>query len=333
MKDDGTMRAAVLLLALGEDEAAEVMKYLAPREVQRIGATMANLVSVDHSQIEEALEKLNESTSHQSFIGNDSDEFIKSVLNKALGEDVASNLLERIMSGREAGGLDSLRWMEPSTIADLVRSEHPQIIATILVHMEPSQASDVLGFFTPRLRQETMLRIATLDSVKPLALKELNEVLTKLLLSSKDSVKSKSLGGTRAAAEIMNYMSGENETGIIESLKGYDEVMAQKIIDSMFIFEDIATLEDSGIQLILRDIPSEQLVIALKGATEQMRTKIYKNMSTRAGEMLKEDLESRGPVKLSEVEATQKQILQVVRKMSDDGLIELGHKEDDEQYI
>lgn len=327
------MRAAVLLLALGEDAAADVMKFLNPREVQRIGTTMASLVRVDHSQIEDALEKLNESTSHQSFIGNDSDEFIKSVLKKALGDEVADNLLERILSGRDAGGLDSLRWMDPSIIADLVRNEHPQIIATILVHMEPSQASDVLGFFTPNLRQDTMLRIATLDSVKPLALKELNDVLTKLLLTSKDSSQGKSLGGTRAAAEIMNYMSGENETGIIESLKGYDEVMAQKILDSMFIFEDIATLKDSGIQLILRDIPTEQLVIALKGATEQMRTKIYNNMSTRAADMLKEDLESRGPVKLSEVEATQKQILQVVRKMSDDGLIELGHKEDDEQYI
>lgn len=327
------MRAAVLLLALGEEAAAEVMKFLNPRDVQRIGTTMAGLVRVDHSQIEEALEKLNEATSSQSLIGNDSDEFIKSVLKKALGDEVADNLIERIMSGRDAGGLDSLRWIDPAVIAELVRNEHPQIIATILVHMEPSQASDVLGLFTPNLRQDTMLRIATLDAVKPLALKELNDVLTKLLLTSKDSSKGKSLGGTRAAAEIMNYMSGENETGIIESLKGYDEVMAQKILDSMFIFEDIATLKDSVIQLILRDIPSEQLVIALKGATEQMRTKIYNNMSTRAAEMLKEDLENRGPVRLSEVEATQKQILQVVRKMADDGVIELGYKEDDEQYI
>lgn len=327
------MRAAVLLLALGEEAAAEIMKFLNPRDVQRIGTTMAGLVRVDHSQIEEALEKLNEATSSQSLIGNDSDEFIKSVLKKALGDEVAENLIERIMSGRDAGGLDSLRWMDPAVIAELVRNEHPQIIATILVHMEPSQASDVLGLFAPNLRQDTMLRIATLDSVKPLALKELNDVLTKLLLTSKDSNKGKSLGGTRAAAEIMNYMSGENETGIIESLKEYDEVMAQKILDSMFIFEDIATLKDSVIQLILRDIPSEQLVIALKGATEQMRTKIYNNMSTRAADMLKEDLENRGPVRLSEVEATQKQILQVVRKMADDGVIELGYIEDDEQYI
>ncbi len=327
------MRAAVLLLALGEDAAAEVMKFLNPRDVQRIGTTMAGLVRVDHSQIEEALEKLNEATSSQSLIGNDSDEFIKSVLKRALGDEVADNLIERIMSGRDAGGLDSLRWMDPAVIAELVRNEHPQIIATILVHMEPNQASDVLGLFTPNLRQDTMLRIATLDAVKPIALKELNDVLTKLLLTSKDSSKGKSLGGTRAAAEIMNYMSGDNETGIIESLKEYDEAMAQKILDSMFIFEDIATLKDSVIQLILRDIPSEQLVIALKGASEQMRTKIYNNMSTRAAEMLKEDLENRGPVRLSEVEATQKQILQAVRKMADDGVIELGYKEDDEQYI
>ncbi len=327
------MRSAVLLLALGEDEAAEVMKYLAPREVQRIGAAMANLVSVDHAQIESALEQLHTATNDKSIIGTDSDEFIRSVLNKALGEDVAANLLERILSGREAGGIDSLRWMDAPTVADLIRNEHPQIIATILVHIEPSQASDVLGHFPTRLRQDTMLRIATLDAVKPLALKELNDVLTKLMLTNKDGINKKSLGGTRAAAEIMNFMSGDNETSVMQGLKNYDESMAQKILDSMFIFEDISTLEDSGIQLILRDVPSESLVIALKGATEQMREKIYKNMSSRAAEMLKEDLETRGPVKLSEVEANQKQILQTVRKMSDDGLILLGGKQDDEEYI
>jgi flagellar motor switch protein FliG len=333
MKDDGTMRSAVLLLALGENEAAEVMKYLAPREVQRIGAAMANLVSVDHSQIESALEKLHDATNDKSIIGTDSDEFIRSVLNKALGEDVAANLLERILSGREAGGIDSLRWMDAPTVADLIKNEHPQIIATILVHIEPSQASDVLGFFSPRLRQDTMLRIATLDSVKPLALKELNEVLTKLMLTNKEGSNKKSLGGTRAAAEIMNYMSGDNETSVMQGLKNYDESMAQKILDSMFIFEDISTLEDSGVQLLLRDITSESLVLALKGASEELREKIYKNMSSRAAEMLKEDLETRGPVKLSEVEATQKQILQTVRKMSDDGLLLLGGKQDDEEYI
>ncbi len=332
MADDGVMRAAVLLLALGEDEASEVMKHLGPRDVQKLGAAMATLKSVEHAQVEAALLEFRSATEEKSSFGQDSDEFIRTVLNKALGEDIASGLLNRILQSRDSSGIESLKWMDAQTVADLIRNEHPQILATILVHLEPDHSSEILGFLSERLRQDVMLRIATLDGVKPAALRELNDVLTKLL-SGNESLNKKSIGGIRAAAEIMNFMSGEAEIKLMEGLKNYDSDMAQKIMDEMFIFDDIIGIEDSGIQLILRDVQSETLIIALKGATEEMRAKIFKNMSTRAAEMLKEDLETRGPVKLSEVESNQKQILQLVRKLADDGTIMLAGKGGDDQYV
>ncbi len=332
MAEDGVMRAAILLLALGEDEASEVMKHLGPRDVQKLGIAMATLTSVGHAQVESALLEFRSATEQKSNFGQDSDEYIRTVLNKALGEDIASGLLSRILQSRDASGIESLKWMDAQTVADLIRNEHPQILAAILVHLEPDQSSEILGFLGDRLRQDVMLRIATLDGVKPQALRELNDVLTKLL-SGNENLNKKSIGGIRAAAEIMNFMSGDNESKLMEGLKNYDSEMAQKIMDEMFIFDDILGIEDSSIQLILRDVQSETLIIALKGATEEMRSKIFKNMSGRAAEMLKEDLETRGPVKLSDVESNQKQILQLVRKLADEGTIMLSGKGGEDQYV
>ena len=326
------MRAAILLLALGEDEASEVMKHLGPRDVQKLGTAMATLTSVGHAQVESTLIEFKTATEQKSSFGQDSDEYIRTVLNKALGEDIASGLLNRILQSRDTSGIESLKWMDAHTVADLIRNEHPQILATILVHLEPDQSSEILGFLGDRLRQDVMLRIATLDGVKPQALRELNDVLTKLL-SGNENLNKKSIGGIRAAAEIMNFMSGDNESKLMEGLKNYDSEMAQKIMDEMFIFDDILGIEDSSIQLILRDVQSETLIIALKGATEEMRSKIFTNMSGRAAEMLKEDLETRGPVKLSDVESNQKQILQLVRKIADEGTIMLSGKGTDDQYV
>jgi len=326
------MRAAILLLALGEDEASEVMKHLGPRDVQKLGTAMATLTSVGHAQVESTLIEFKTATEQKSSFGQDSDEYIRTVLNKALGEDIASGLLNRILQSRDTSGIESLKWMDAHTVADLIRNEHPQILATILVHLEPDQSSEILGFLGDRLRQDVMLRIATLDGVKPQALRELNDVLTKLL-SGNENLNKKSIGGIRAAAEIMNFMSGDNESKLMEGLKNYDSEMAQKIMDEMFIFDDILGIEDSSIQLILRDVQSETLIIALKGATEEIRSKIFTNMSGRAAEMLKEDLETRGPVKLSDVESNQKQILQLVRKLADEGTIMLSGKGTDDQYV
>ena len=332
MAEEGIMRAAILMLALGEDEASEVMKHLGQREVQKLGAAMATLKSVEHVQVQEALGEFRSATSETSTFGQDSDEFIRSVLTKALGDDIASGLLNRILQSRDASGIESLKWIDAQTVADLIRNEHPQIIATILVHLEPDQASEILGFFTDRLRQDAMLRIATLDGVKPTALKELNDVLTKLL-SGNESLNKKQIGGIRAAAEIMNFMGGGNEVTVMDGLKEYDSEMAQKILDEMFIFDDIINIDDKGIQVLLREVSSEILIVALKGSTEELREKIFKHMSTRAAEMMKEDLETKGPVKLSEVETQQKAILQIVRKLAEEDQIMLGGKGGDDQYV
>ena len=316
------------MLALGEEEASEVMKYLGPREVQKLGAAMSTMKSIGYEQVENVLGHFLTETQKITSIGQDSDEYIRSVLTKALGEDKASSLLARILQERDASGIESLKWMDAQSVADFILNEHPQIIATILVHLERDQASEVLGYFTERLRNDVMLRIATLDGVKPAALRELNDVLTKLLTGN-ENVKKKPMGGVRAAAEIMNFLRGEHESNVMDNFKNYDAEMAQKILDEMFVFDNITDIDDRGIQILLREVQSETLIIALKGATVELREKIFKNMSTRAAEMMAEDLEAKGPVRLSEVEAQQKQILQIVRRLSDEGQIMLGTNAED----
>ncbi|WP_020184146.1 MULTISPECIES: flagellar motor switch protein FliG [Methylotenera] len=328
MIENGTMRAAVLMLTLGEDEASEVMKYLGPKEVQKLGAAMASLKAVANEDVEDVLGSFVTAADASTTFGLDSDEYIRSVLTKALGDDKASSLLNRILQGRDASGIESLKWMDAESVAEFIKNEHPQIIATILVHLEADQSAEVLGAFTERLRQDVMLRIATLDGVKPAALKELNEVLTKLL-SGNENLKKKSIGGIKSAANIMNFMNGENESNLIEALKKYDEEMAQKIMDEMFVFDNIMEIDDKGIQTILKEVQSDSLIVALKGASAELREKIFSNMSTRASEMLKEDLESKGPVRLSEVEAQQKIILQTIRRLAEEGQIVLGTNSED----
>jgi flagellar motor switch protein FliG len=332
MSDDGVMRSAILMLALGEDEAAEVMKFLSPKEVQKLGAAMSTMKSVANEQVETVVSEFLTEAEQNSGLGLDSDDYIRSVLTKALGEDKASNLLNRILQTKDASGIESLKWMDAPTVAEFIKNEHPQIIATILVHLEPDQASAVIGQFTDRLRQDVMLRIATLDGVKPIALRELNDVMTKLLTGN-ENIKKQTMGGLKVAAEIMNFMSGDNEASVMEGLKSFDEEMAQKIMDQMFVFDNIMDLDDKGIQVMLKEVQSEMLIVALKGTTQEMKDKIFKNMSSRAAEMMKEDLESKGPVKLSEVEAQQKAILQIVRRLADEGQIMLAGKGDDDQYV
>jgi flagellar motor switch protein FliG len=319
------------MLALGEEEAAEVMKYLGPREVQKLGAAMSAMKAIPGEELEKVLEDFRDETDQSTSLGIDSDEYIRTVLTKALGEDKAASLLNRILGTRDASGIESLKWMDGQSVAELIRNEHPQIIATILVHLERYHACEVLDYFPERLRNDVVLRIATLDGVQPAALRELNDVLTKLL-SGNESIKKKPIGGIRTAAEILNYLSGENEASVMANLKNYDADMAQKIMDEMFVFENILDIDDRGIQLLLREVQSESLIIALKGAGPELREKFFRNMSQRAAEMMREDLESKGPVRLSEVEAQQKEILQIVRRLADEGLILLGAKGED-QYV
>lgn len=328
MIESGIMRAAVLMLTLGEDEASEVMKYLGPKEVQKLGVAMASMKSVGNDDVQEVLGSFMSVADESTAFGLDSDEYIRSVLTKALGDDKASGLLNRILQSRDSSGIESLKWMDAQSVAEFIKNEHPQIIATILVHLEADQSAEVLGEFTERLRQDVMLRIATLDGVKPTALKELNEVLTKLL-SGNENMKKKSIGGIKSAANIMNFMSGENESNLIDTLKNYDAEMAQKIMDEMFVFDNIIDIDDKSIQVILKEVQSDSLIIALKGTSAELREKIFSNMSSRASEMLKEDLENKGPVRLSEVEAQQKLILQTIRRLADEGQVVLGSNTED----
>jgi flagellar motor switch protein FliG len=262
-------------------------------------------------------------------IGMDSNEYIRDMLTKALGDDKASGLIDRILHNSDTSGIESLKWMDPSSVADLITNEHPQIIATIMVHLEPEQSAEVLALLPERIRNDVMLRIATLDSVQPAALQELNDVLTKLLAGN--AVGKKSIrGGVKTAADILNYMG--NQEAVLESVRGHDAELAQKMMDEMFVFEDLLEIEDRSIQLILREVQSESLIVALKGASEELREKIFKNMSQRAAEMLREDLEAKGPVKLSEVESEQKEILKIVRRLADEGQVMIGGK-GEEEYV
>ncbi|MDP1927919.1 MAG: flagellar motor switch protein FliG [Thiobacillus sp.] len=328
----GITKGAILMLALGEEGASEVMKYLTPREVQKLSEAMTTMKSISHEEVVHVLNDFNTFADNNSSLGVDSDDYIRSVLTKALGDDKASSLLNRILGGSgDASGIESLKWMDAESVADLIHNEHPQTIATILVHLERDQACEVLGHFTERLRNDALLRIATLSGVQPTALRELNDVLTKLL-SGSEVLKKQPMGGTRAAADILNFMGGDNEASAMEHLKSYDPEMTQKIMDEMFVFENVLEIDDRGIQLLLREVQSDSLIIALKGASEEMREKIFKNMSQRAAEMMREDLESKGPVRLSEVEAQQKEILVVVRRLADEGQINLGGK-GEEAYV
>ena len=326
--DDGITKSAMLLLTLGEDEAAEVLKHLGPREVQKLGAAMAALKSVPRDKVEEVVNEFYEETQRGAPVVAD-EEYIRGMLTKALGDDRAANLISRILQGGDTAGIESLKWMDAATVADLVRNEHPQIIATILVHLEFDQAGDILKHFTDRLRNDVILRIATLDGVQPVALQELNEALTRVL-SGSSNVKKAAMGGVRTAAEILNFVGTAHETAIIDNVREYDPDLAQKIIDEMFVFDNLIDVDDRGIQLLLREVQSESLILALKGANEAMREKVFKNMSQRAAEMLREDLESKGPVRLSEVEREQKEILKIARRLADEGQIQLGGKGEDE---
>ena len=327
----GIEKSAILLMTLGESEAAAVLKYLEPKEVQKISTAMVNLKNLGREEIALVFQDFIVAASDKTTIGMDSNEYIRGMLTQALGDDKAAGLLDRIMSNSDTSGIESLKWMDPGAVAEMISNEHPQIIATILVHLDPDQSADILKMLTERTRNDVLLRISTLDSVQPVALRELNDVLGKLMsggASGKKSLK----GGVGAAAEILNYMGNALEAEMMESVRSFDPDLAQKIEDKMFIFENILEIDDRGIQLILREVQSESLIVSLKGASEELREKIFTNMSQRAAEMMRDDLESKGPVKLSEVESNQKEILKIVRRLSDEGQISLGGKSE-EAYV
>ncbi|HET9642790.1 MAG TPA: flagellar motor switch protein FliG [Burkholderiaceae bacterium] len=329
MDEQGLEDAAILLMSLGEEEAAEVFRHLAPKEVQRLGETIAKMKAIPREKVEGVLERFSHEAQDQSMLVPDTDEYVKAVLRKALGEDKANLLIDRILQGSDVTGIESLKWMDASSVAELLRNEHPQIVAAILVHLDYEQSSTVLKCFTERQRNEVLVRIATIDGIQPSALKDLNEVMSKVLAGG-DRLKKSTLGGVKTAAEIINMLGSSVETSVLDYIREADNELAQKIMDNMFTFDDLEKLDDKGIQALLREVQSESLVIALKGATPELRERIFRNMSTRAAETLREDLDGRGPVRLSEVESEQKEMLKIVRRLADEGQIVLGGGSDDQ---
>jgi flagellar motor switch protein FliG len=329
MDEEGLENSAILLMSLGEEDAAEVLKHLTPKEVQGVGETIARMKTVPRDRMEGVLRSFTELAAEQCMLVGDTGEYVRTVLRKALGDDKANLLLDRIMQVSDITGIEGLKWMDPAAVAELLRNEHPQIVAAILVHLDFDQASSVLKLLTDRQRNEVMMRIATLDGIQPSALKDLNEVMTSLL-SGGDRMRGSTLGGVKVAAEMLNLMGTSVETSVIDFIREADNDLAQQIMDNMFTFDDLVKVDDRAIQAVLKEVQTESLVISLKGAAPELREKVFKNMSTRASETLREELESRGPVRVSEVETEQKEILKVVRRLVEEGTIVLGGSSDDE---
>ncbi len=326
----GVERAAILLLSLGEDDAAMVMRGLGPKEVQKVGVAMAGMPHVSREKVQAVLSDFVTIAQGQTALGVNSDSYIRNVIIKAVGEEKAKGILDLILLGASTKGLDTLKWMDPRAVADVIRLEHPQIIAIVLAYLESDQAAEVLSLLPERLRPDVLMRIATLEGINPVALQELNDIMEKQF-SGKTAVKSSGIGGIKTTANILNHLDSTMESQIMEHIHETDSEMASNIQDLMFVFENLLEVDDRGVQTLLREVSSDILLVALKGSDDAMKEKFFKNMSRRAAEMLKDDLEAKGPVRLSEVETAQKEILAIARRMADAGEISLGASS--EQYV
>jgi flagellar motor switch protein FliG len=327
----GVERAAILLLTLGETEAAEILRHMGAKEVQQLGKAMSDLANVSREEVSKVLGDFNSSVERQTSVGVGGEDFVRKVLVNALGEDKAATLMDRIPIASRRKGLEALKWMDPKSVAEIMRNEHPQIVSIVLSYLDPDQAAEVLNFMPEDMRSDLMIRVATMDGVRPSALSELDEMIEKSF-SGVNSSKTSTMGGPKVAAAIMNLVKGEASNSILNDLAKVDEGLSQKIQDLMFIFDDLLKVDDRGMQELLRQVAADKLLIALKGADDALKAKIFKNMSQRAAEMMKDDLEAKGPVKLSEVEAAQKEILVAARKLADAGTISLGSA-GGEQYV
>lgn len=316
-------QAAVLLMSLGEKDAAAVLRHLGPKEVQRLGTAMTQLQNIQRDQVEEVVSNFLSEAQTLTGLGVGADSYIRKMLVEALGEDKANSLVDRILLGGNTTGLDTLKWMDARSVADLIRHEHPQIQSIVVAYLDADQAAEVLANLSEKQRVDIIMRVAALDSVQPMALQELNSILEKQF-SGNAASQTKAMGGVRVAAGIMNNLDTSIETELMEAIKEIDEDLGAQIQDLMFVFEDLKNIDDRGIQALLREVSSEVLILALKGADDELQDKIFRNMSRRAAELLRDDLEAKGPVKVSEVEAAQKEILTIARRMADSGEIVLG---------
>jgi len=324
----GPERAAILLMSLGESEAAQVLKHLGAKDVQKVGQAMAALGSVTRERVAVVVERFVDELENQTSLGVGADDYVRRVLVGALGEDKASGLIDRILLGRNSKGLEALKWMETRAVADLVRNEHPQIVAIVIAYLDPDQAADVLAQLPERMRSDVLMRVARLDGIQPAALRELDEIMEKQF-SGAGNIKSSSVGGLKVAANILNLMDSSVEGAIISAISEIDSDLGTRIQDLMFVFDDLADVDDRGLQALLREVTGDILCIALKGADPRVREKFTKNMSKRAGEMLLEDMDAKGPVRLADVEAAQKDMLTTARRLAEAGEIVLGGKGED----
>lgn len=326
----GVEKAAVILLSLGEDIASEVMKHLGPVEVQKIGSHMAKIEGLSPNELD-VIAKEFEEEMHSS-ISSGGSEYVKNVIMKALGPDKANAIINRIIEGGEGSGLEALKWMEPKVVADLIRDEHPQTIAVILSYLEPEHASQVMLNLPIKIRSDVIMRVATMESVSPDALRELENAIMHRI-SGSVSIHTKSIGGVKIAAEILNQMDSSNENAIISDIEKSNTDLAGRIQEQMFVFADIINIDDRGIQTMLKEVSSDVVALALRVADDTLKEKFFRNMSERAAEMLKEDMETRGPVKLSEVEKSQQEIVRTARKLAQEGKIVIGGKGGEEQLV
>lgn len=315
--------AAILLMSLGEADAAQILKHMGPKEVQRVGVAMAQLRNISQDQVEVVMADFLDHVGTQTGMGIGADQYIRKMLTEALGEDKASSLIDRILVGGNTTGLDTLKWMDGRAVAELIRYEHPQIQAIVISYLDSDQAAEVLAILDEKVRLDVIMRVAALDTIQPQALQELNDILEKQF-SGNASTKTSKIGGIKCAADIMNFMDTSIEGDLMDSIKEIDADLGAQIEDLMFVFDNLKDVDDKGIQTLLREVSSDILIVALKGADSDLQEKIFKNMSKRASELLRDDLQSRGPVRVSEVETAQKEILTIARRLSDAGEIMLG---------
>lgn len=319
----GVEKTAILLLSLSEADAASILKHLEPKQVQKVGMMMASMDEFGQERVQAVHKLFLDNIQKYSSIGFNSHEFIKKALTAALGEDKAGNLIEQIVMGSGAKGLDSLKWMDARQVASIIQNEHPQIQTIVLSYLEPDQAAEIFSQFPENTRVDLMMRIANLEEVQPAALQELNDIMEKQF-AGQGGAQAAKMGGLKAAANIMNYLDTGIESQLMETMRESDEEMAQQIQDLMFVFENLIDVDDRGIQVLLREVQQDVLQKALKGADENLKEKILGNMSKRAAELLRDDLEAMGPIRVSEVEVAQKEILSIARRLSEAGEIMLG---------
>lgn len=318
----GAEKAGVLLLSLGEDVAAQVLQHMKPKEVQLIGSTMAGMHDISRPMVEYVIDNFFDVLESQTALGIGNDSYIRGMLEKALG-DKAGSVIDRILIGSGSNGLESLKWMDPKAIAEIIRLEHPQITAIVLSYLESDSAAKVLEFLPELSRAGILMRIATLEGVQPAAIKELDTIMERYF-SDNENLKSSMVGGEKTAADILNLMDTPLEAKLMEQVRTENEELATRIEELMFVFDNLREVDDRGIQTLMREVSTDLLTLALKGVDDEFQKKFLKNMSSRAADMLVEDMEAKGPVKLSEVEEAQKEILNIARKLEEAGELALG---------